>query len=142
MTTPRFVLVAAALFFAMAFTLSTSSLEARVAPAAPLGAVQRKAPAPAKAAAPKAEYVGTETCLGCHDDATKELGKTVHWKSSHPRSPAANMGCESCHGPGSRHIEDPGDDTSIRKFDKMAARDVSATCRTCHTASTHAMWEG
>ncbi len=92
--------------------------------------------------APTAEYVGSDSCLGCHDDATKKLGGTVHWKAAHPRTPAAGQGCESCHGPGSRHIDDPGDDTAIREFAAMAPREVNATCLSCHTKSPHTMWQG
>jgi len=91
---------------------------------------------------PAAEYVGTETCIGCHDDTTAKLQDTVHWKGAHPGSPAAAQGCESCHGPGSRHIEDPSDDSTIRKFEKMAPREANATCLSCHTKSPHTMWEG
>jgi DmsE family decaheme c-type cytochrome len=91
---------------------------------------------------PKADYVGSDTCLGCHDDAAKHLAGTPHWKMANPRSPAADKGCESCHGPGSRHIEDPSDDATIRKFPKMQPREVSATCLTCHAKGTHALWEG
>jgi DmsE family decaheme c-type cytochrome len=70
------------------------------------------------------------------------IAMTPHGKAAHPRSPAAAQGCESCHGPGSRHIEDPADDTTIRKFARMAARDTSATCLSCHTKSPHTMWQG
>src|SRR5688500_4168762 len=89
-----------------------------------------------------AEYVGTETCLGCHEGLDRAINQTVHGKAAHPRSPAAAQGCESCHGPGSRHIEDPADDTAIRKFTRMAPRDVGETCLTCHTKTPHTMWEG
>ena len=70
------------------------------------------------------------------------MAATVHGKASHPRSPAAAQGCESCHGPGSRHLEDPSSDTGIRKFSKMAARDASAACLSCHTQSSHTLWQG
>jgi len=95
-------------------------------------AAQSAAPQqPATAPGPAATYVGADTCLGCHDDAlrAKEPGaqggleQTIHWKAAHPRSPAAAQGCESCHGPGSKHVADPANDTFIRKFTKMAPRD-------------------
>jgi DmsE family decaheme c-type cytochrome len=110
---------------------------------APVIAAAAERQAPARAAAPpKADYVGNDTCLGCHDDATRHLSSTPHWKTAIPRSPAADKGCESCHGPGSRHVEDPGDDSTIRKFPKMSPQDVSGTCLTCHAKATHALWEG
>jgi DmsE family decaheme c-type cytochrome len=70
------------------------------------------------------------------------MADTPHWKAAHPRSPAAGAGCESCHGPGEQHIADPGVETSIRRFDRIASRDASATCLSCHTRSTHALWQG
>ena len=63
-------------------------------------------------------------------------------KATVPRSPAAAQGCESCHGPGEKHVEDPSADTGLRKFAAMATRDVSATCLSCHTGSSHALWQG
>jgi DmsE family decaheme c-type cytochrome len=119
-----------------------------VAAERPLAAASpAKVTAPQAAQAPKngrppAQYVGTDTCLGCHEDMTKGLADTPHWKKAHPNSPAANMGCESCHGPGSRHIEDPTDDTTIIKFSKVSPREASAQCLTCHTKATHALWDG
>jgi len=105
-------------------------------------AAQARPPATPAPALPPAAYIGSDTCLGCHEDANSRLPTTAHGRAAHPASPAAARGCESCHGPGSRHLEDPSDDRSIRKFARMAPRDVSATCRSCHTSSTHALWEG
>jgi DmsE family decaheme c-type cytochrome len=110
--------------------------------AAATAAPQAIKPAAASGSQQQAEYLGSDTCLGCHDDAAKHLADTLHWKTANPRSPAADKGCESCHGPGSRHIEDPGDDTAIRKFSKMSPHETSATCLTCHAKGTHALWDG
>lgn len=111
----------------------------QVAPARPA----TPPPAPAAPPAPQgAGYVGSDTCVGCHDDMDKVLATTPHGKAMHPRSPAAAQGCETCHGPGEKHVEDPSDDTSIRKFTKMAPREANDTCLSCHTRSPHTMWQG
>jgi DmsE family decaheme c-type cytochrome len=89
-----------------------------------------------------ADYVGADTCLGCHEGMDKAMAATPHGKAAHPRSPAAAQGCETCHGPGSRHLEDPSDDTTIRKFARMAPRDTNETCLTCHVKSPHTLWLG
>jgi DmsE family decaheme c-type cytochrome len=138
----RVILVAAGLAYGLALAV-VSNLETTVI-AAPAGPASTRAQAAqvAKAATPAADYVGNDTCLGCHDDAAKHLANTLHWKNANPRSPAAQHGCESCHGPGSRHVEDPGDDSTIHKFAKMGPHEVSATCLTCHAKATHALWEG
>src|SRR5687767_8915052 len=62
--------------------------------------------APPPAAAAGAELVGDdETCLTCHEAQKSGYSNTMHGRPDHPRSPASNGGCESCHGPGSKHVE-------------------------------------
>lgn len=60
---------------------------------------------------PAAQMVGKERCLECHDEKKQKLLK-VH----------AN--CESCHGPGSVHVEGPA-------TDNIAYPDAGA-CLACH----------
>jgi DmsE family decaheme c-type cytochrome len=155
MTRPRFYLLAACLMFLLAATISTTTVE--TAPAA----AQAPAPAPQTGPADRpddplqasalaargakqvgATFVGQDTCLACHEDMTKGLVDTVHGKAAHPRSPAAGQGCETCHGPGSAHVEDPSDPTTIKRFDEMAPRDASETCLSCHTRTPHTLWAG
>ena len=57
----------------------------------------------------------------------------------HPRSPAAKQGCETCHGPGSKHLGDPEVPGMIRAFRKEP-RQGNETCLTCHSRRTHAMY--
>ena len=66
----------------------------------------------------------------------------MHGRPDHPRSPAARQGCETCHGPGSTHVEDPEVPGMIRAFAKEPPRDANETCLTCHSRGTHALWEG
>lgn len=87
----------------------------------------------------QAGYVGAETCLTCHD--TVSLHDTAHGNPKIPGTPAAEKGCESCHGPGDEHVKDDAHG-HIKKFNKVAASLVSETCVTCHNRSEHAMWEG
>ena len=93
-------------------------------------------------ASAQAGYVGSDTCIACHEDQQHGYDNGPHGKAANPRSPAARQGCESCHGPGEKHIDDPSDDTTLRKFAKMAPRDVSETCLSCHARSSHAAWQG
>jgi len=102
-------------------------------------------PAPAQAAqaaAPASGYVGEETCLTCHEDQKQSYQESPHGRAKDPRSPAANRGCESCHGPGQAHVDGGGDKTKIKNPKSMAPRDVSATCTTCHNRSSHDNWAG
>src|SRR5215213_3640465 len=132
----RFYLVAAALTLVFALVSTTSQVE--TAPA--LARAQR--PAAANPPAPPADFVGTDTCVACHEGMDSKLSGTAHGNAAHPKSPAAAQGCETCHGPGSRHVEDPSDATAIRRFDTLAPREAGETCQTCHTGSTHALWQG
>jgi DmsE family decaheme c-type cytochrome len=101
-----------------------------------------KPAAPAAAAQPAgATYVGESTCLTCHTDMTKGYHDSPHGRAENGRTPKANKGCESCHGPGSRHIEDPGANPLIR-FNKDAPKVASAQCLTCHRRGDHAVWDG
>lgn len=87
------------------------------------------------------DSVGSDTCLGCHDDATKMLAATPHWRATNPRTPAAAQGCETCHGPGRAHAES-GDAALIKNFKTMAPAAASETCTSCHNRDSHALWEG
>ncbi len=99
-------------------------------------------PAPPPAAA-GAELVGDdETCLTCHEDQKPSYTNTMHGRPDHPRSPGAKQGCETCHGPGSKHVDDPEVPGMIRAFVKDAPREINETCTTCHSRGTHALWEG
>jgi len=87
-------------------------------------------------------YIGQETCVGCHDTEGTNIHQTAHGKKQIPGSPEAEKGCESCHGPGSAHLDDPSVPGSINRFTQMKPRDVSATCLTCHTRGNHTQWKG
>src|SRR5689334_19799218 len=73
-------------------------------------------------------YVGQDTCIGCHDTEGTSIGHTAHGKAQNPRTPQAGHGCESCHGPGSAHVDDPSVPGSIRRFQTMKPREASETC--------------
>ena len=53
-----------------------------------------------------AGYAGTDSCVLCHDEQGKSIEHSKHGQKANPRSPAATLGCESCHGPGQAHIDD------------------------------------
>ena len=76
-----------------------------------------------------AQYVGSDTCKTCHEDLYKSnFEKTPHFKTTlHD-----GHGCESCHGPGSAHVEGSGDVTKIISFKTMPAQKVNTICLICH----------
>ncbi len=89
-----------------------------------------------------AGYTGDDVCLQCHEDQGS-VNKTKHGRLANPRTPAANQGCESCHGPGQAHVDDDDKGKIIRFGDtKAEAREGNETCMSCHTKGAHALWDG
>ena len=59
------------------------------------------------------QYVGADTCKTCHEDLYKQnFENTPHFKTTL----LDGHGCESCHGPGSAHVEGGGDISKIISF--------------------------
>jgi len=110
--------------------------------AAPAPAAKPPVPvaAAASAAQDAANYVGQETCLGCHADKTYK--GTAHAMTTNPRTPASTRGCESCHGPGKAHVDGGGDKAKILNPGTMAAQKASEQCVSCHNRDQHALWPG
>lgn len=76
-----------------------------------------------------AEYVGADTCKTCHEELYKEnFETTAHFKTTL----ANGHGCESCHGPGSAHVEASGDVTKIVSFKTLSRKEADARCLSCH----------
>jgi DmsE family decaheme c-type cytochrome len=88
---------------------------------------------------PAAGYVGDDTCTTCHTG--QSVKGSAHARAANPRTPAAQQGCESCHGPGQAHVDDEAKG-HIRKFSRIPAREASEACLTCHTRGAHALWQG
>jgi DmsE family decaheme c-type cytochrome len=105
-------------------------------------ATARQTSQPAGAPPATADYAGEATCLTCHDGMQKGYADSLHGRKAHPRAPAAQHGCESCHGPGAKHAEDPAVPGSIRRFARIPANEASAACLTCHERGAHALWQG
>jgi predicted CXXCH cytochrome family protein len=90
---------------------------------------------------PQPGYVGEETCLTCHSDSTRGYHDSAHGRAANPRAPLAQQGCESCHGPGGQHVEDPLTHPVLR-FKAVEPEIASEACLTCHRGGEHALWEG
>ncbi len=89
-----------------------------------------------------AAYVGSETCLECHEDLVATYGASFHNKAW--QSTGGQEGCESCHGPGSKHADDPDLETivSFGKDSLQSAAKRSQLCLRCHESSSElALWD-
>ncbi len=126
-TQPIVWLVSIMLVAAVMFSPSAASGQAKAQKAAPAAA----------ATVDGATYVGEETCLGCHENKKGSGG--YHAQIADKRTPSGGKGCESCHGPGSKHADDP-EKVKPLQFNKVAADVASAQCTGCHTSGEHAFW--
>jgi len=90
----------------------------------------------------KPGYVGAAKCMSCHEVQAKGYKDSPHARAWDPRTPAAASACETCHGPGSGHIEDVGAKGRLRNFKKITPREASETCMTCHNREEHSQWQG
>ncbi len=96
-----------------------------------------------------AVYMGWEVCLMCHEDQAKKMEHTRHGKillgEAVSRTPLQQLGCEACHGPGSKHIEDPTVPANNIRFGPSALQPVAsqnAVCLQCHGRGKRLFWHG
>lgn len=79
------------------------------------------------------EYVGSETCSGCHEEIARQVARTVHGAERMPaRVEKALWGCEGCHGPGKAHAESGGDRSKILRLSEASPEARSEACLSCH----------
>ncbi|MFT4901225.1 MAG: hypothetical protein ACI81V_000494 [Lentimonas sp.] len=65
-------------------------------------------------------------CIACHSVG---FGSESGYRREFEHEKLINVGCESCHGPGSQHVEErTAGGTALQRFRPLAAGD----CRTCH----------
>jgi DmsE family decaheme c-type cytochrome len=84
-----------------------------------------------------AQYVGSDTCKSCHADEYKQIEGSQHWNTNLKGAAGQQWhGCESCHGPGSAHVEGGGDKTKIFVFETATPAQISQRCLGCHS-NTH-----
>ncbi|MFQ6108486.1 MAG: DmsE family decaheme c-type cytochrome [Candidatus Aminicenantales bacterium] len=92
------------------------------------------------AQAQEAQYVGSDTCLDCHDDIYNRIIRTPHFSASLQKAETRVESCEACHGPGGIHTEDPEVKGSIRNFQDLSSAESAAICLSCHQADHFLMY--
>src|SRR5215468_7660274 len=89
---------------------------------------------------------GPEVCKGCHEPYFNSLAATPHGKAGHPMSPAANAGCATCQGDGTKHVE-AGGGRGVGGIINPASKSIPAVekdrmCLSCHESQRHlAFWD-
>jgi len=95
----------------------------------------------------EAGYVGSKACAECHDEQFEAFQSNVHHQAELDGKRVQDVvGCESCHGPGSLHVEAQGDEKdprfhTIRNPNTMKGAEASAICRKCHTVGDQFYWD-
>jgi DmsE family decaheme c-type cytochrome len=93
---------------------------------------------PEPAAAPA--FVGSDVCAACHGELADHLKETPHGKSVF--ASLAPQGCETCHGPGSAHAQDPSNPALQPKLTKLDVLAQSQVCQKCHAGGNQFFWHG
>ena len=85
-----------------------------------------------------ASFVGdASTCAACHEDAVRAFEGTSHARAI-PHAETGADKCESCHGPRSKHVENP---TGELAFSKLTAPQQSSVCLQCHEGGARFGWK-
>jgi predicted CXXCH cytochrome family protein len=74
-----------------------------------------------------AEYVGSSACADCHADVTRNFDDATHAVLVAHGDNALGIGCEGCHGAGSKHVESGGEAADI-----INPHESPETCYQCH----------
>ncbi len=75
----------------------------------------------------------TASCYGCH--TVNEAGNGLAGPAGYNKTPDStyhDVQCESCHGPGSKHVANP-DNTHTIPLAHVTLYDSAASCAACHT---------
>ncbi len=87
-------------------------------------------------APPEAALVGNAACRDCHEEVSDAFAGTIHGLTADASGRSA--GCESCHGPGSAHIE-AADPALIHNPGKGGQFEQSV-CLGCHNTEAFDSW--
>jgi len=95
--------------------------------------------APSAVLAEEGQYAGSDTCMECHEDNAGQLHLTQHGKRAF--SELSAHGCETCHGPAAKHVEDPTIEENQPVITKLTPAEQTARCQQCHKGSAHFFWD-
>jgi len=77
------------------------------------------------------EYVGSETCMECHEDQYANYKMSIHYLTE--KRNLEIKGCEACHGPGKAHVEEGTPETIFTYRSDVPAADKTEKCLDCHS---------
>lgn len=95
---------------------------------------------------PPAQRVGADACKDCHEREYRQYTISAHGRARKDAAALPDpLECETCHGPGSRHVAADGDEkapgfATMHRPDKMPPADANAICLTCHSNGEQFYW--
>lgn len=81
---------------------------------------------------PGATFVGNEACAACHEEKVKNFKTATHNRLVAKGKNAEGAGCESCHGPGSKHVEAGGGRNTLKTMNIVNPYRSPDVCFQCH----------
>lgn len=72
---------------------------------------------------------GSSACKTCHADVWSTFYRNPHFR------PAADAGCETCHGPAAAHVAAHGGKATIIAFSELQPGRILDNCLSCHSAT-------
>jgi predicted CXXCH cytochrome family protein len=87
------------------------------------------------------DAVGMEACATCHEEIANQFTRSAHGSLAAFESAAPHARCESCHGPGSAHVES-GSAADILGYRNGGAIEANQACLSCHRRDHAMAWAG
>ena len=89
--------------------------------------------------------LGSRVCKQCHWDRFESYQNSSHSIAADPRTPAARLECETCHGSGGDHVRGGGGRGigELLRFDAETPAEIkNAACLSCHERGKVTLWHG
>jgi DmsE family decaheme c-type cytochrome len=87
-------------------------------------------------------YMGSQNCAECHADHYEQITNRKHGHVRDTHTPFADRGCETCHGPGEKHMLDASYSMITYDGKHAAAPEFqNAMCTRCHQGGQFLEWQ-
>lgn len=92
---------------------------------------------------PAATASDDSDCATCHENLEKAFRATVHGRIRSFETPDGRIGCGTCHGDGTKHVESGGDPAAIRGLgSESRPEETDGVCLACHRSESLHDWAG